>query len=248
MLEHRKIGDLVDENHSLAYVLDSFGIDFFKYQDTVLGNVCDLKQVRLNLVTSSLANQPALSQVDLGLLKNNSVSLVIEYLRHAHHVFIKRRLPFMDKLIKSLKPNDYNFPGLIHDVKLVFPLFFEDFIHHIYEEEDFVFNYINRLSDVVGGGKPASTLYFLLEAHGLKAIAHDHEDADDEMAGIRRITKNYTIGFNSDLKIRVLYKELRQFENELVFHARVENDILFPKALEMEQQVISKIKSTTPYN
>ncbi len=75
----------------------------------------------------------------------------------------------------------------------------------------------------------------------LENLANDHENADDEMKKIRRITGNYTLGIGSDLQLKTIYRELEQYEKELVFHANVENDLLFPKAIELEKKVNGQI-------
>jgi regulator of cell morphogenesis and NO signaling len=57
------------------------------------------------------------------------------------------------------------------------------------------------------------------------------------MAGIRRITKDYFITPDAPLHIKVIFTELINFEKSLQVHARIENEILFPKALSLENEV-----------
>jgi len=65
----------------------------------------------------------------------------------------------------------------------------------------------------------------------------DHEVHDDEMEGIRKITKDYQLEANAPLQIKVIYNELKEFEKSLITHARIENEILFPKAMALERKV-----------
>jgi regulator of cell morphogenesis and NO signaling len=57
------------------------------------------------------------------------------------------------------------------------------------------------------------------------------------MEGIRKITKDYFLASDAPLHVKVLYTELTEFERNLQAHARIENEILFPKAMELENQV-----------
>jgi regulator of cell morphogenesis and NO signaling len=63
---------------------------------------------------------------------------------------------------------------------------------------------------------------------------------DDEMEGIRKITKDYHLTADAPLHVKVIYSELIQFEKTLKVHARIENEILFPKAMALENEVKKK--------
>src|SRR5205085_2948759 len=107
----------------------------------------------------------------------------------------------------------------------VFPLFVEDFIAHIYEEEDTLFTYIQALERATKGDYTPSGLYYLMEKNSVHKFAMEHEAHDDEMDGIRKITKGYFVNAATPLHIKVVYNELKAFEKTLITHARIENEI-----------------------
>ncbi len=113
----------------------------------------------------------------------------------------------------------------------------EDFIEHIYEEEDTLFSFILELDRASRGNYSPGKLYFLLEKNSVQKFAVEHEAHDDEMEGIRKITRNYSLGPNAPLHVKVMYNELKDFEKSLITHARIENEILFPKAMAIENRV-----------
>jgi len=133
-------------------------------------------------------------------------------------------------------------------LKVLFPLFLDDFIHHIYEEEDTLFKYIRILERASRGQFNPSQLYQLMEKNSLQKCAIEHETHDDEMQGIRRITKGYHLTADAPLHVKVIYTELIQFEKELKVHARVENEILFPKAMALENEVKKKFFEKSQLN
>ena len=248
MLALKTVEQLVDENHGYAYVLDCYGIEFFKYSDKTIGELCDLHNLNIDHLCHNLEASLRNSVIAIDDLKQYPIELVIEYLKHAHYIFLKRSLPYMRKLVSCLDPRKSGFPHMIEDLQLVFPLFAEDFIHHIYEEEDELFKYISLLSKVESNKLHHNKIYHLMESISLDELADHHEDADDEMRGIRKLTRNYSLGIDADLHLRTIYRELMHFEKELVFHANVENDILFPKASELEQKVKLRIQSLKSLN
>lgn len=245
--KNKRIGDLVEENYVHAYVLFYFGIRFFDYSEHTLGQVCQEKGLRVEQVIREMESPSHIQESDLPLA-SYPIDLILEYLKHAHFIFIKHKLPYMAGLVQSFHVNHEMYASIERDLKVVFPLFVEDFIHHIYEEEDTLFSYIRTLERAVKGQYNPTRLFYLLEKNSLHKFASEHEAHDDEMEGIRRITKNYSADVNTPLHVRVLYNELKNFEQSLITHARIENEILFPKAMALEGRVKKLYFERTKWN
>lgn len=239
-LIHKKIEDLIGENLIFASVLYYFGIKFYEYSDKTLKQVCLEKKLDINTVIKRLESVGKGYDIEHLKLGSYPIDLIIEYLKHTHFIFIKQKLPFIARLIEGIKMSDNLGFAFIDDLKLVFPLFVEDFIQHIYYEEDTLFNYILSLNKALTGKSNPSALYYDMEKHSIQKYALDHDLHDDEMQGIREITQNYAISDNCELQVRVLIAELESFERDLIIHANVENEVLFPKALSLEREVKAK--------
>jgi regulator of cell morphogenesis and NO signaling len=88
-----------------------------------------------------------------------------------------------------------------------------------------------------------------MERYSIQNLAIGHDIDDDEMQGIRKITNDYCLDtLDNNLHLRVVYAELQRFEKELCTHARIENEILFPKALMLEKEVKRMLKGKTRFN
>lgn len=244
----KKITELVNQNHLLAHVLYSFGIPFYEYPTQTLGQVCLEKGLATEPVVKGLELSEENFKEDDILLFSYRIDLIIEYLKHAHYLFIKHRLPFIHKLVMNFKADHKEYELVEKDLKILFPLFMEDFIHHIYEEEDTLFKYICSLERALQGRYNPSRLFYAMEKHSLQQCALDHEVHDDEMEGIRNITKDYYLTPDAPLHVKVIYAELIEFEKNLKAHARIENEILFPKAMELENQVKVAFFGKTKWN
>ncbi len=241
------IGELVAQNYVHAYVLFYFGIKFYEFSELTLEQVCLKKGLRLEQVLRELESPSLVQDAELSLTAY-PIDLIIEYLKHAHFIFIKHKLPYMAGLVQSFNARHADYTGIERDLKVVFPLFVEDFIHHIYEEEDTLFSYIRALERAAKGNYNPTRLFYLLEKNALHKFASEHEAHDDEMEGIRKITKDYAITSNTPLHIKVLYAELKNFEKSLIVHARIENEILFPKAMALENKVKKLYFERTRFN
>lgn len=232
----KRIGQLVEENYVHAYVLFYFGIQFDVYAECTLEQACIEKGLKVDQVVRELESPQHLKETDLPLI-SYPIDLIIEYLKHSHFLFIKHKLPYIARLVEGIKINHPDYQHIERDLKIVLPLFIEDFIHHIYEEEDTLFTYIKALERASKGQYIPTRLYHLMEHFSVQKFAVEHEAHDDEMEGIRRITQDYSVKSDAPLQVKVIYNELKDFEKNLITHARIENEILFPKAMVLETKV-----------
>lgn len=227
----------MDQNNIRAYVLHYFGIKFYEYAEHTLEQVCQEKSLLIEHVVRELES-PTGSFQDAELpLISYPIDLILEYLKHTHFLYVNQKLPYIAQLVKSFKANHKDYDAIEKDLKTVFPLFLEDFIQHIYQEENTLFKHITMLDRAQRTITNPSNLYYMIERNTIQRFAVDHEGHDDEMEGIRRITKDYYVAPSAPLHVKVIYSELIEFEKSLKTHARVENEILFPKAMALENKV-----------
>lgn len=235
-IKSKRIDQLVEENYVNAYVLYYFGIRFDEYFSFTLEQACNDKGLNIEQVIRELESPQLLREADLPLL-SYPIDLIIEYLKHSHYLFIKHKLPYIAKQVENFQPEDNRYRSVARDLKMVIPLFVEDFIHHIYEEEDTLFRYIKTLDRASKGDYIPTRLYQMMEGFSIQKFSIEHEAHDDEMEGIRKITNDYALDPDASLPVKVIYNELKDFEKSLLTHARIENEILFPKAMILETRV-----------
>ena len=112
-----------------------------------------------------------------------------------------------------------------------------------------MFTYVLSLNQALIELYKPTQLYIDMERFSIQNLAIEHDIDDDEMQGIRSITNNYSLdAIQDNLHLRVVYAELQRFEKELCTHARIENEILFPKALMLEKEVKKMLKGKTRFN
>ncbi|QDH79190.1 hemerythrin HHE cation-binding protein [Echinicola soli] len=246
-IQKRSIEELVKENYVFAGVLHYFGISFYKYECQSLEEVCRKFRVNPQQLISELEVWAWRKEPSHEELYLRPIEVLVEYLKNKHHFFLRHQLPFLSNIISGVKlPPEY--VGLLADLRLMFPLFVDDFIHHIHEEESTVFNSIKVLQEIENGHYRLEEAVKILSRPSIQGMAHEHEAHDDEMEGIRKLTNGYKLEDGAPTAIKVLYHEMQCFEKELIIHARIENDLLFPKAVELEKEVKRKIIKTIKLN
>ncbi|MBK6264904.1 iron-sulfur cluster repair di-iron protein [Marivirga sp. S37H4] len=244
----KKIKELVAENYVFASVLYYLGIDYYEYEEDTLQKVCSCKGLQVQQVINELERIRTNEEIANLKLLSFPIDLVISYLKHTHFIFIKKDLPFLVKLVNQLKTKNPVFLPIQQEIKDVFPLFVEDFVHHIYEEEDTLFQHILQLKKIDEKKLNPSSFFYQHANFSMQKFAIEHEVHDDEMKGIRFLMDQYPMEQHTELNTKVLFSELERFEEKLKVHAKIENEVLFPKALMLEKQVRRKFESVIRNN
>jgi regulator of cell morphogenesis and NO signaling len=246
-LLNKRITDLVAENYVYASVLHYFGIQFYNYSEHTLAQVCESRGLNVKQVVNGLESAVNQPKPPADLL-DFPIDLIIQYLKHTHYIFIKHKLPYMARLIADLRPHKIQNQALVRDLQMLFPLFVEDFVKHIYDEEDTFFAYILTLHQAQTGKINPAKLYFAMEQNSIQFFAIDHHTHNDEMRGIREITNNYDLDQPPSLHLQVIFEELKSLEKELEMHAKIEDEILFIRAIQLEKQIKEKLNAKVGMN
>ncbi|WP_296702615.1 hemerythrin domain-containing protein [Algoriphagus sp.] len=241
------VGDLVSENYVFASVLHYFGISFYQYQTQSLEEVCKKHKVHPNQLITELESWALRKEPTNEELYLNPIEVLVAYLKRKHYYFVRQELPFLANIISGIAAEP-KYSALMADLRIMFPLFVEDFIHHIHEEENRLFKRIELLQDVEAGNYSLIDALTILERDPVHLLADAHEVHDDEMEGIRKLTSDYTLSEDAPLTMRVLYHELQNFERELTIHAQIEDELLFPKAIQLEREALRKIRNKIRIN
>lgn len=245
--EKASVGELVSENYVFAAVLHYFGISFYQYPTDSLEKVCKKHKVNPQQLIAQLESWASQKDPSIEELYLNPIELLVAYLKKKHYFFVRQELPFLSNMVSGISPEP-EFASLMSDLKIMFPMFVQDFIHHIHEEESRLFKRIELLQEIEEGAFQLHDALVILEREPIHALAEQHEIHDDEMEGIRRLTKDYQLESRAPLTMKVLYHELQNFEKELAIHAKIEDELLFPKAVELEKEAVRKIKKQIQVN
>lgn len=235
----KSIASIVEENFVYARALHYLGIEFFENEHKTLTQVCAERGISRQRMIKCFYDFDNSKKCSFSELSRYPVDLLLEYLRHSHHLFIKEKLPYISHLLHSLQAPAAN------DLKSIFPVFVEDFIKHIYEEEDQLFEYVSALYRI-RQKRAANPMAELLRYRdfSLEAIRVEH-DNDDEMGNMRDLIEELPV---TKLHTKVVVHELKAFDREVLYHAEIENEILFPKAIILETEILEKMARLSRMN
>ncbi len=238
-----QIGEIITKDPDLGFAFYQLGIMFPSIEDKKVSHICENHNLDKDWFLKHIDDLKSFDPVDWKENPQFRMSSMILHLKQVHRFFIQEKLPFLLKLIKGIEPKKFVDPNIGKDLKLLFPLFYDDFVGHIKKEESEVFDYVLFLNDLEKGKGNPGLIHFLKPEQSINQIALEHLEEDDEMEGIRALTSDFYCPDDCSVSEKVIFWELKRFEKDLRKHSRIENDHFFPKAVGLERSVREMIGS-----
>ena len=156
------------------------------------------------------------------------------YIVTTHHSFTREELTRLSALLaKVCSVHGGNHPEL-RRIHTIFHELKEELTGHLFKEEQILFPYIENLEAAVGRGESVPTPFFGTVRKPVRMMMQEHDDAGQALRGLREASSNYQVPADGCISYRTLYQALEDFEKDLHQHIHLENNILFPRAAELE--------------
>ncbi len=227
------IGETVAKDYRKAQVFKKFGIDFCCGGKKTLTEVCNTKGIDAQVVKQELAAAEKSNNTAENFGEWDT-DFLVEYIINIHHKYVKENTPFLLELSKKVgSVHGASHPETL-DVAIAFARVAEDLSLHMVKEENILFPYIKELIHGEKNGSGLPPTGFGGVKNPIQIMEMEHEQAGEDFEIIRKLTNNYTLPEGACASYTILYKKLEEFENDLHRHVHLENNILFPKALQLE--------------
>jgi len=219
VFETLKIDYCCGGNQPLAQACASAGIDV----DNVMQMLAEVTQ----------STSPVLDFQNLPLTE------LITHILETHHVFTKSEMDRLQLLAdKVLAAHGGNHPELVHLEELVTRLC-ADLKPHMFKEEQVLFPYILAMTEAAAQKRAVPFAPFGTVNNPVRMMMREHDTAGEILRELRGLTSDYTVPADACISYQTLYQALENFEKDLHQHIHLENNVLFPKALELENALNS---------
>jgi regulator of cell morphogenesis and NO signaling len=162
------------------------------------------------------------------------LSELVAHIVTRHHGFTREELVRVSNLLaKVCSVHGENHPEL-HRLHTVFQELKHELTSHMLKEEQVLFPYIENLETAVRRGEPVPTPFFGTVRNPVRMMMQEHDDAGQALRDLREVSSNYQVPADGCISFRTLYQALEEFERDLHQHIHLENNILFPRATELE--------------
>ena len=228
------VGQIVAKDIRKAELLKSLGIDFCCGGKKTLKQVCAEKNLDFDTVNEQLS-APQNAGADKHDYLKWDAAFLADYIYHRHHLYYYDNLPLLNELMNKVagKHGDSH-PELLRLQEYFGQLQYELKTHFL-KEEKVLFPAIKTMSAAIGKGNSGRELINLNDP--IQVMEADHDMAGSLLASMAAITNNYTPPQGACNSFGLLYAKLKDLEDDLHLHVHLENNILFPKAIELQKQL-----------
>ncbi|MEW4923891.1 iron-sulfur cluster repair di-iron protein [Algibacter sp. 2305UL17-15] len=232
----KQIGQFVAEDYRTAAVFSKYKIDFCCNGNRSVEEACEKKGIDSNVLLDELQNvlnQKGGESIDY---KAWPLDLLIDYIEKKHHRYVEEKIPvlrqFLDKLCRV---HGERHPELLK-INELFTASAGELAAHMKKEELILFPFVKKMVNAVLGEGAVQSPQFGTVENPIAMMMQEHDNEGERFRQIAELTDNYNPPADACNTYKVTFAMLEEFEKDLHLHIHLENNILFPKAIKLEQQ------------
>ncbi len=229
------VREIALENPASIRVFEAFGIDYCCGGRKPLAEACEAKNLSVDAVIAALEKGSANGAPATEDWTAQSLGSLAAHIVNTHHAYVRRELPRLAELAAKVVNRHGETKLELPQIQAKVAQISEELIEHLAKEEVVLFPYVTKLerSKQEGTAKPHGC--FGTVANPIAMMTQEHDAAGTLMADIRELSSDYTPPVGACPTFHAFYNGLHEFEQDLHQHIHLENNILFPRALQMEQ-------------
>lgn len=233
----KMVGELVAEDYRTAEVFANYGIDFCCKGNRSIGDVCETSNIEtdklLDMLNEVVKKQDAQS-IDY---KTWPMDLLADYIEKKHHRYVEEKIPVIRQYLAKICQVHGNHHPELFEVEKHFNDSAGELAKHMKKEELILFPFIRKMVKAQMSGEQLEQPNFGTVENPVEMMKHEHETEGERFARISEITNRYTPPADACNTYMVTFALLKEFEEDLHLHIHLENNILFPRAIELEKEL-----------
>ncbi len=229
------IGDIVAADYRSAALFKKHKIDFCCNGNRTIAQACEQKKIDTDALVAQLNELPSMNQA-AGIDYNAwPLDLLADYVEKTHHRYVQNKipdiLPFLNKIVRV---HGERHPELA-EVEQLFNASASELSAHMKKEELILFPHIRKLYAAQSTATPVQAAFGTVQ-NPIQVMMQEHDHEGERFRKIAELTNDYTPPADACNTYKVTFSMLKEFEDDLHLHIHIENNILFPKAITLEEK------------
>ena len=239
-LNSLSLAQIVSTNHKAASVFEKYHLDFCCKGKRSLAQACREQQLQLENVVTELEtafDQENKTGVDFEQL---SLTQLCDYIVNTHHSYVKNEMPQIYAYLQKVTSKHGERHPELQKIFGIFTAVKEEMEGHMKKEEQILFPRIQELEKMVETENPVTQISLTYLQGPIIVMEQEHDHAGSLLNEIRILTDNYTPPHDACTTYRLSFAALQAFELDLHQHVHLENNILFPRSI----NIFKKLQAT----
>jgi regulator of cell morphogenesis and NO signaling len=237
----KTVRELALENPASTRIFEKLGIDYCCGGKRSLREACQSANLQLDQVLDSLekANQETRSTQKARDWQAEAAASLIEHIQSTHHKYTRREITRLGPLFEKVcSVHGKNHPELF-ELHEIFQALAQELNAHLMKEEMILFPYILRMEAAAAADGEVARAPFGSVQNPVSMMEHEHDSAGNALRAMNKATNGYSAPADACVSYQTLYSALAVFEADLHQHIHLENNILFPRAVAMEKEILA---------
>ena len=238
ILKETTIGAVVAEDYRTAAVFEKAGIDFCCNGNRTIGVACEAQKIDAGELIKQLQQTAEIASGRDSAHDYNAwpPDLLADYIEKKHHRYVATQIPVIQSLLKKIVEVHGEAHPELAEIKAHFDACAGELTSHMKKEELILFPHIRAMVQAVHSGNKTVSTPFGMVQNPIRMMMHEHDIEGERFRRIRELTRQYVAPADGCATYRAAFAALHAFEDDLHMHIHLENNILFPGSIDLEQQ------------
>ncbi len=239
ILKETTIGAIVAANYRTASIFEKAGIDFCCNGNRTIEAACRDREIEPTSLLKQLqmATDETVGKDTAHNFNSWPLDLLADYVEKKHHRYVATQIPVIQSFLeKIVQVHGAAHPELA-EIKNHFYACGGELTSHMKKEESILFPNIRSMAQAVHNGSKRVAAPFGTVQNPIRMMMHEHNIEGERFRRIRELTHQYVAPADGCATYKAAFAALHAFEDDLHMHIHLENNILFPRSIEMEEQL-----------
>lgn len=233
-----KVKDIALLNPGARRVLEDAGVDYCCGGGKSLHDACLHAGVAADEILERLRRNTELAGPGDKEWRSAPLAELTRHIRERHHQYVRDAIPRVRALLANIREEHGLKHREIEEIEKLFGDVAWEMTAHMQKEEHILFPYIDALERSASGQGALEPPFFQTVRNPIYAMMKEHDSAGELVRKIRKASSEYKAPADACTSYQAAYQELREFEEDLHLHVHLENNILFPRAVELEAAAV----------
>ena len=238
-ISNRSVADIVKSDYRTAAIFKQHGINYCCGGQVSLVEACAIKGIDYKMLEEKLSNATRNIYINNALQFSNwKIDFLVDYIINVHHAYLEETIPTLKLAMFSfIEGHKKKFPELEKMLSVFTDLTIILLLQNKHEEE-IIFPYIKQLENTYRRKEVYGNLFVRTLRKPLNNLEKESDTIRKLLVEIELLANGYIFPANACTTHQVIYHRLKEFHGDLVQHKHLENNILFPKAIGLEKELL----------